>query len=239
MEVKDANRLIINNPLSTPVAIDAGTAENLTLQGQIDAKNIENGTFLALITANSESIAGLQGQLDYLNALSAPQVFALNRNLNNTLHNGLVRNLDQALLDSILNEDFDKHQINFLILGLEKEAIFLAKYEETGNEKFLIKAETEKAKFLAKVDSHIGNHDNVAGDAGGDVAGGGAAGDQAAKEAAAAAREAAKEAKAAAQEASQEAKDASKDAVAAARQAAKEAREAAKEAAAAARGNNG
>lgn len=189
----DANLATIAtlDPVLDAVLIADLEAANLLLLAEIEANNTENITLQGSIDANNTTIAGLQGQLDYLNALSPDQVFALNRNLNNAIHSGLIINFDAALLQRIIDEDFDKHQINFLIISLEQEARFLAKYEMTGNERFLTKAETEKAKFLARIDSHNGNHDglgDVAGEAASNAAG------EAAREAAKAAADAAKEA---------------------------------------------
>lgn len=206
----DDNQLIIDDPATDQATIDALTLENEGLQGQIDDNNLANGDanslLQATIDANTETTAGLQAQLDYLNALSPDQVFALNRNLNNAIHSGLILNFDPALLQRILDEDFDKHQINFLIIALEQEARFLAKCESTGRTFFCEKADIEKEKFLARIDSHnTVNHDDMANEA---------------------AREAAKEARIAAREAAKEARDEAKADRDATREAAKAAQEA-------------
>lgn len=100
-----------------------------------------------------ESIEGEDERVQtFVDNLSDDQVFALNRSSNNTLKNGLKVGFELDLLEKIVEEDYDKRQINALTQGLEKEARFLAKYEKTGDPKFREKAEREKEKFLAKID---------------------------------------------------------------------------------------
>jgi hypothetical protein len=98
--------------------------------------------------------------------LSAAQLFALNRSLNNTLSNSLVPDLDSDELQLVLEGSYEKRQINALTKAFEEEAKFLAKaaeaerlFDETGDpalfteyEHFVAKAETQKEKFLSKVD---------------------------------------------------------------------------------------
>lgn len=101
--------------------------------------------------------------------LSAAQLFALNRSLNNTLSNSLVPDLDSDELQLVLEGGYEKRQINALTKAFEEEAKFLAKaaeaerlYDETGDpalfreyEHFVAKAETQKEKFLSKVDRFV------------------------------------------------------------------------------------
>ena len=88
----------------------------------------------------------------FVDSLSDEQVFALNRSLNNVVNSGLEIEYDFELLQKIVDEDYNKQQINSLTQALEQEARFLSKYEETGNDKFLAKAESQKEKFLAKTE---------------------------------------------------------------------------------------
>ena len=85
--------------------------------------------------------------------LSDEQVLALNRSLNNAVQQGLVINYDMDLLEKIVTEQYGKQRINALTKALEEEAKFLALYERTGNEKFQARAEAQKERFLAKVES--------------------------------------------------------------------------------------
>lgn len=88
----------------------------------------------------------------FVESLSDEQVFALNRSLNNAINSDLEIEYDMELLQKIVDEDYNKQQINSLTQALEQEARFLAKYEETGDDKFLFKAERQKEKFLAKAE---------------------------------------------------------------------------------------
>lgn len=105
----------------------------------------------------------------FVEGLTDEQVFALNRSLNNALSSGLLVDIDVE--DLALIADANKLQINAFTQAFEQEARFLlkadkfaAKYEESGNEKFLgigermgTKGETQKAKFLAKIDRFNGS----------------------------------------------------------------------------------
>lgn len=84
--------------------------------------------------------------------LSEEQVFALNRSLNNAVQQRLALNYDLELLERIVVDQYSKQQINALTKALEEEAKLLARYERTGDEKFLRQAEARKEKFLAKAD---------------------------------------------------------------------------------------
>lgn len=84
--------------------------------------------------------------------LSEEQVFALNRSLNNAVQQRLALNYDLELLERIVVDQYSKQQINALTKALEEEAKLLARYERTGDEKFLKQAEVRKEKFLAKAD---------------------------------------------------------------------------------------
>lgn len=84
--------------------------------------------------------------------LSEEQVFALNRSLNNAVQQRLALKYDLELLERIAVDQYSKQQINALTKALEEEAKLLARYERTGDEKFLQQAEARKEKFLAKAD---------------------------------------------------------------------------------------
>jgi DNA-binding Lrp family transcriptional regulator len=146
----------------------------------------------------------------FVDGLTAEQVHYLNKDLNNAVKSGLVIDFDsdenRDLLDGI-DENWDKHDFKALTTALEQEARFLEKYEKTGDEKFLTKAETEKEKFLAKVGK---KSEPVS-----------AGGELAKKEAKNAAKDARKAAKAAAREAKKVAREAAKEATKEAAKAAK------------------
>ena len=104
--------------------------------------------------------------------LTDDQVFALNRSLNNATHNGLLVDLNSRHMRDVLKGDYNKQQINSLTKALEEEAKFdkladkfISKYDVTGNEKFLYKADMmsdkglrQQQKFMAKIDKF--DHDN-------------------------------------------------------------------------------
>jgi len=172
-------------------------------------------------------------------------LFASNRSLNNAVAQGLVVDLDSEEIQAALDGAYDKRQINALTKALEEEAkftnrarFFEDKAEETGDERFLEKAErmesraeAQREKFLARID----RYDNIdegeiefEGDE--ELAHDGlmtAEAREAAKEARDEAREVAKEARDEAREAAKEARDEAREV---AKEARDEAREAAKEA---------
>jgi hypothetical protein len=198
------------------------------------------------IAALEQAVTDAQMALDALDAeiasteeliaqLSDQQVFDLNKALNNALASKLALNYDAEMLQAIVDGDYNGRQIMAYTQGLEREARFLdkadrfqAKYDESGNERFLDKvarftnwAETQKNKFFAKVD-RFADEPQTTGDplADGttlfDESGAGGAAKNAAKQAAKdAARDAAKQAakNAAAKEARDVARAAAKDAV--------------------------
>lgn len=164
----------------------SGTAtpdELAALQGAVDDAQMALDDAVAAaatpdeITALEGQLATAQGELDAINAnvdettalieqLSDEQVFALNRSLNNALASKLPLVYDAAMLQPILDGDYNRHQINAYTQGLEQEARFLskadrfqAKYDDTGQEHFMTKvdrftswAQAQKDKFFAKVD---------------------------------------------------------------------------------------
>lgn len=92
--------------------------------------------------------------------LSDEEVFALNRSLNNARHTpwriDFTTEENRALLEELIEHNYDSRQINSLTKALESEAKFLSHYERTGKEFFLAKAETEKGKFLSRIDGFDG-----------------------------------------------------------------------------------
>lgn len=92
--------------------------------------------------------------LKFVGKLTSDQVRWLNQALNNAEKSGLSLNFDQQLMQRIIDEDLDKHGIRKLTLALEQEARFMEKYNRTGDEKFLIKADREREKFLARIDGN-------------------------------------------------------------------------------------
>ncbi len=121
------------------------------------------GALIAQAEGFAEEQQAIQEQVE---AMSDDQVIAMNRSLNNTLHNGLVPLIGSEDVMRILDEDFNARQINAFTKAYEAEAMFLRqsdkfedKYDATGKAQFLTnadrattKAATEKAKFLGKVD---------------------------------------------------------------------------------------
>lgn len=94
--------------------------------------------------------------------LSDDQVVALNRSLNNLNNNTFTAPssfvFDKlpftavGFLGRVESGNFNKKQITALTKALEEKIKFLFLFEKTGNDKFLEKAESQEAKFLAKID---------------------------------------------------------------------------------------
>jgi hypothetical protein len=215
------------------MALDAALADAAT-PDEIAALEAELGDAQMALDALDAEIAETE---TLIGELSDEQVFALNRSLNNALASKLGLAYDAAMLQPIVDGDYNKQQVNAYTQGLEQEARFLgkadrfqAKYEETGNEGFLGKVErftnwagAQKDKFMSKVDRFADEPETTGGDPLADsstvfddsVTGGGAAKNAAKQAAKAAARDAAKQAAkdAASKEARRVARAAAKDAV--------------------------
>jgi len=102
------------------------------------------------------------------------QVIAMNQSLENTLHNGLVPVISSDDLMRVLDGNYNADQIEAFTKAYEAEAMFTgkserfaAKYDATGKQqfqrnadRFAAKADTEKAKFLGKVD-RLGSPDDT------------------------------------------------------------------------------
>jgi len=98
--------------------------------------------------------------------MSDDQVIAMNQSLENTLHNGLVPVISSEDLMRLLDGNYNAEQIEAFTKAYEAEALFTgksemfaARYDSTGKsqfqrnaDRFAAKADTEKAKFLGKVD---------------------------------------------------------------------------------------
>ncbi len=139
---------------------DTTVAENETEPANDIPGETETGDSTELETAQLDETQVTA----FVESLSDEQVFAMNRSLNNAVNSGLEIEYDMELLQKIVDEDYNKQQINSLTQALEQEARFLSKYEETGDEKFLFKAERQKEKFLAKTDWFGGMKDVMKGD---------------------------------------------------------------------------
>lgn len=139
-----------------------GTATEAEIAA-LEAKLLEAQAALASV------LGEINGMTELFAQLSDEQVQALTRSLNNAVSSGLVLPLDAAMLQRVIDGDYDRQQINALTQGLEQEARFLAKRDRvaalaaergTGESagpvkqmaKFEAKAESEKSKFFAKID---------------------------------------------------------------------------------------
>ncbi len=150
---------------------DATTEEIAALEQQLADAEQTVATAETDVEAAELNLASAQEnqdtQLEQIDELSDEQVFALNRSLNNAVNNNLIGDLDGAfILQSVVEGDYNKLQINSLTKALEEEAKFAtfsdkfqAKYDESSNEKFLeisdrmlSRGEMQKEKFLAKID---------------------------------------------------------------------------------------
>ena len=124
---------------------DAQTAVDAAQSG-VDSVQAEIDTAQQSFDAERAAVETL------VDELSAEQLFALNRSLNNAVSSDLLLNFGAEQLAAIIDGDFNKQQIYFLTKAFESEAKFLRLAEETGNDRFLAKAETEKAKFLSRIE---------------------------------------------------------------------------------------
>jgi hypothetical protein len=125
------------------------------------------------LLAVQERLADVQGEIDGLSELIAQlnddQADALIRSLRNAVASGLVLPLDAAMLQSVIDGGYDKHQINALTQAFEQEARFMAKSDRAAAReaelgiaadadasaemtKFEAKAASQKSKFMAKID---------------------------------------------------------------------------------------
>jgi hypothetical protein len=165
--------------------VDAAQAKVDAAESDLDAAN----------TGVTDAQANIGGAGALVEQMSDEQVTALNRSLNNAAHNGLgPLAFDVALLQRIIDEDLDQHEIQALTQGLELAARFEknadrfdAKGDSGHADQMRARGEALQAKFFARVDDATAD---AAAEAARETARGVAK--QAAKEAA---REAAKEAR--------------------------------------------
>jgi len=155
-DVKDAQEAFDNANADPDATDEEKAALEKELTDAEDARDLAVESFEEEKTKLTEQIA----------ELSEEQLFALNRSLNNATNNGLIVDLNSEYMQELLDGNYNKQQINSLTKALEEEAKFdklsdkfTSKYDLTGNEKFLDKAdmmtakgERQKDKFLAKVD---------------------------------------------------------------------------------------
>jgi len=145
--------------------LDAAVASEIATEDEIAALGAaltEAQQALGLAQADLDALADLVGEL------SEEQVTALIRSLTNAYASGLSLALDPALMQQIVDGDYDRHDIQALTQGLEQEARFLEKRDrfatraaartESGKpgggqmERFEAKATAEKDKFMAKIE---------------------------------------------------------------------------------------
>ena len=101
----------------------------------------------------AQSLDAERAAVEFLVAeLSSEQLFAFNRSLNNALASNLLVDLDAEQLRTVIDQEYNKQQINFLTKAFEAEAIFRQIAERTGNDSFLEKATRQKEKFLARIE---------------------------------------------------------------------------------------
>ncbi|MBI5428025.1 MAG: hypothetical protein HZA02_07075 [Nitrospinae bacterium] len=142
---------------------DSGTGTSGSSGNQFNSRD----RLVATLLGTSAGTTGLSGdglkeqESDYgskvqalVDSLSDEQVFALNRSLNNAVHGGLAIDFEanMELLELVVENNYDKRQINMLSRALEEEAKFNKLAEKTGNDKLLGKAESQKGKFLKMID---------------------------------------------------------------------------------------
>lgn len=166
--------LALSSLTTTDLGYDA--AAQAVIDAQTAVTNVENSladTNQSILNAEADiemandALAVIQTEFSdtaaFVEGLSEEQVFALNRSLNNAVKSGLVTDIDSEDLAQLAGAN--KHQINAFTQAFEQEARFSlkadkfdAKYDESGNEKFLemsarmiSKAEIQKEKFLNKL----------------------------------------------------------------------------------------
>lgn len=136
---------------------EANGGDVAAAQAKVDAAQADVDAANAGVTAASANIGGATALVDQM---SDDQVTALNRSLNNAVHNGLAPLVfDTALLQRIIDEGFGKQEIQALTQGLELHARF-----DQHADRFDAKGDAEKAdamrergaalqsKFFARLD---------------------------------------------------------------------------------------
>jgi len=140
-------------------ADNAGAVQALAdAQGAVDgAKGKVDSAQSAYDSAKGDVDAEKAKVEELIAKLSPEQLFALNRSLNNATKNPFGVDIDSEHLQMVLDGDYDRRQINALTKALESEAKFRYLAEKTGNDRFLEKAEREKAKFMANIERFDGS----------------------------------------------------------------------------------
>jgi hypothetical protein len=136
---------------------EANGGDVVAAQAKVDAAQADVDAANANVTAATTNVGGATALVDQM---SDDQVTALNRSLNNALHNGLAPLVfDTALLQRIIDEGFGTKEIQALTQGLELHARF-----DQHADRFNAKGDAEKAdqmrergaalqtKFLARLD---------------------------------------------------------------------------------------
>lgn len=127
-----------------------------------DGQKFADRDLLFVTMKSLDDDADLTLLLTAVTNLSDDQVVALNRSLNNLNNNTFTAPSSfefdgsefgaVAFLERVTDGDFNKKQITALTKALEEKIKFLFLFEKTGNGKFLEKADSQEAKFLAKID---------------------------------------------------------------------------------------
>ena len=157
-DLTDAEALQATADLTDAVALQvtADETDAVALQTTADTAAVE----LQVIQDDIDLTATLVGEL------SEEQIFSLNRSLNNAADGKLLVNIDAEDLQRVIDGNYNRLQINTFTQSFEQEARFLlksdkfiAKAEETGDDKFLdhaarmeAKGADQKAKFDSKIE---------------------------------------------------------------------------------------
>jgi len=155
-------------------------------QAKVDAAQADVDAANANATAAQANIGGATALVDQM---SDDQVTALNRSLNNAVHNGSAPLVfDTALLQRIIDEDFGKQQVQALTQGMELAARFESHANRADAKGHAKQAEKMRERGAALQNKFFARLDDATADAARDAS-----------------REAAREAKRAAKEAAREA----------------------------------
>jgi len=130
------------------------------LSDQIDGLNDQIAQITEVTSAFNEKAEDIAAAIDNL---SAEEVFALNRSLNNASNNGLLALMQEDGLDILeMAQGMTKQQINALTKAYEEEAKFTKladKFAEESKQRehMLSKAAAHKERFLGKAGVDIGD----------------------------------------------------------------------------------
>ncbi len=102
--------------------------EDTTDQDEIDALTIQVSDLKEQVTEAENALEAANNEEELIRVqvgdLTAEQVFALNRSLNNAVSSGLIVDFDSEQLQDVLDGEYNKQQINSLTKALESEAKF-------------------------------------------------------------------------------------------------------------------